>query len=230
MMEWLHTASGWVILHRDHVTLLSGGVQAFTAFVVAALTWALMRDNRRLRKAGTEPEVVAYLLPDHRHLNLLNLVVANVGRGSARNVALEFAGDIDALQKRGARLLSRSKLPIHSILPQDEKFVQMFGNCLDLFDGDDAPADFTIKVHFENMAGQKSTTQCRASIADFRGLSRANSPEHETAEALKQIAKAVQHWTRLNRLQVETVTTTEVDRELTALHEAALKRRQENKK
>jgi len=30
-----------------------------------------MQDNRRLRKADTEPDVVAYLLPDQRHLNML---------------------------------------------------------------------------------------------------------------------------------------------------------------
>src|SRR4051794_27177012 len=31
VVEVLHSFSGWVILHKDHATLLSGGVQAFTA-------------------------------------------------------------------------------------------------------------------------------------------------------------------------------------------------------
>jgi hypothetical protein len=230
VLEMLHTFSGWVIAHKDHVTLLTAGVSALMAFAVVLLTAALAKDNRRLRKAGTEPDVVAYLLPDQRHLNMLNLVVANVGRGPARNVALEFVGDINTLYKKGARLLSRAKMPIHSVLPQDEKFVQIFGNALDIFDGDEPPPDFVIKVHFENSAGRKISTEYRASIKDFEGLSRSNSPEHEIAEALKKIASAVQNWTHLDRLQVETMTSADVHSEQKALHDAALKRSQERKK
>jgi hypothetical protein len=200
------------------------------AFAVVLLTAALAQDNRRLRKAGTEPDVVAYLLPDQRHLNMLNLVVANVGRGPARNVALEFVGDIATLYKKGARLLSRARMPIHSVLPQDERFVQIFGNALDIFDGDEPPPDFVIKVHFENSAGSKSSTEYRASIKDFEGLSRSISPEHEAAEALKQIASAVRNWTYSDRLRVETITSAELQSELKAIHDAALKRSEERKK
>jgi hypothetical protein len=62
MPEWVHTISGWVIVHKEHITLLAAAVSAVMAVVVACLTVALAKDNRRLRKAGTEPEVVAYLL------------------------------------------------------------------------------------------------------------------------------------------------------------------------
>jgi len=214
MPEWVHAISGWAIIHKDHITLLAASVSAVMAIVVACLTVTLATDNRRLRKAGTEPEVVAYLLPDQRHLNMLNLVVANVGRGPARNVELEFVGDdLDKLQKRGARLLTRSKLPIHSVLPQDERFVQLFGNCLDLFDGEEPPPDFTIHVRFENSSGRSKSTTYRASISDFRGVARGHSPEHETAEALKQIAKSIEGWGGFSRLKVETVTAVEVARE-----------------
>jgi hypothetical protein len=222
MPEWVHAVSAWVIAHKDHVTLLTAGVSAAMAFAVVLLTAALAKDNRRLRKAGTEPDVVAYILPDQRHLNMLNLVVANVGRGPARNVALEFVGDIKTLYERGVRLLSRAKVPIHSVLPQDEKFVQIFGNALNIFDGDEPPPDFVIKVHFENSVGRKISTEYRASIKDFEGLSRSNSPEHEIAEALKQIARTVDNWGGFGRLQVETVTAAEVAREQKAQYDAIM--------
>jgi len=153
---------------------------------------------------------------------MLNLVVANVGRGPARNVALEFVGDIKTLYERGVRLLSRAKVPIHSVLPQDEKFVQIFGNALNIFDGDERPPDFVIKVHFENSVGRKISTEYRASIKDFEGLSRSNSPEHEIAEALKQIARTVDNWGGFGRLQVETVTAAEVAREQKAQYDAIM--------
>src|SRR4051794_36679908 len=102
MPEWVHTVSGWIIAHKDHVTLLSGGIQAMTAVVVACLTIFLWRENRLLRKAGTDPEVVAYLIPGKRHLHMLMLVVTNVGRGAARNVSLEFMEDMSDFRKKGA--------------------------------------------------------------------------------------------------------------------------------
>jgi hypothetical protein len=49
-----------------------------TTIVYAWLTGVLAIENRRLRKAGTEPEVIAYLFPDARHINILHMVVANV--------------------------------------------------------------------------------------------------------------------------------------------------------
>jgi hypothetical protein len=224
VLEMLHTFSGWVIAHKDHVTLLTAGVSAVMAIAVVWLTAVLAKDNRLLRKAGTEPDVVAYLLPDQRHLNMLNLVVANVGRGPARNVSLEFVGDIKKLYEKGARLLSRAKMPIHAVLPQDERFVQIFGNALDIFEGD-PPPDFTIKVNFETSRGEKKSTEYRASIKDFEGLSQAHSPEHEVAEALKKIAAAVDQWTSMSRLRVETITSAEVQSQLMTIREAAKAKR-----
>src|SRR5689334_4751578 len=135
MPDWIHSISAWATAHKDQLVLWStvasglGAVaSAFAAMVVMVLTRTLARDNRLLRKAGTEPEVVAYLLPDQRHINILNLVVANVGRGPARNVELEFIGDFTELQKLGASRLTKSKLPVLPWLPQDERFVQIFSN------------------------------------------------------------------------------------------------------
>jgi hypothetical protein len=189
MPEWVHTVSAWIIVHKDHVTLLSGGIQAATAAIVVFLTVFLWKENRHLRKAGTEPEVVAYLVPDKRHLHVMNLVVTNVGRGAARNVSVELVGDVEALRKKGARVLV-SKI---AVLPQDERFAQMFGNSLDFFDGG-PPRDFSIHVYFENGKGRRFEANCRASIADFEGLSRVTPPEHDIAEAMKKIAAKLESW------------------------------------
>jgi hypothetical protein len=113
-----------------------------------------------LRKAGTEPEVVAYLLPDERHIHILNLVVTNVGRGEARNVELEFVGDLESLRKSGALMLAKSTRFILPWLPQDERFVQIFGNALDFFNGEPIP-EFRLNAHFENSAGETKTTVSR---------------------------------------------------------------------
>jgi hypothetical protein len=190
---------------------LAAGVSAFAAVVVMLLTRTLAADNRLLRKAGTEPEVVAYLLPHEQHIHILNLVVTNVGRGVARNVELEFLGDHDSLRQSGALMLTKSKRFILPWLPQDERFVQIFGNSLDFFNSG-PPPEFKINVYYENSAGKKQTTVSRISIADFEGVSRVRGTDQESADALKQIAKSIEGW-GLGRLKVETITAAEVARE-----------------
>jgi hypothetical protein len=226
MPEWAHAISGWAIVHKDHITLLAASVSALMAVVVTRLTWTLATENRLLRKAGTEPEVVAYLLPNSRSINFLNLIVANVGRGPAFNVELEFVGDLNILQKKGIRFAAKSKFPILSVLPQDEKLVQFFGSYLDLCENGQPQPEFTIRAAFRTSDGVFKSTESRVSISDFEGLTRVgNSPEHDAAEALKTIAKSIESWAGLSRLKVETTTTAEVAREQQARYDEMMERR-----
>lgn len=231
MFEWIHALSAWAIAHKEQLALWStlasalGAIaSASAALVVMALTRTLARDNRILRKAGTEPEIIAYLLPDQRHINIMNLVVANVGRGPARNIELEFTGNVELLRKNGARIPILSRQPILPWLPQDERFVQIFGNTLDLW-GDERPPAFQIIAHFSDAAGNRKTTTSQINLADFDGLSRLQPPEHEVAEALKAIAKTVEGWNGFTRLKVETMTADEVAKRDQARYDEIMERR-----
>jgi hypothetical protein len=229
MPAWIHEISVWAIAHKDQLTLwatifsgIGAVASALAAFVVMMLTVTLAKDNRMLRKAGTEPEVVAYLLPDERHINILNLVVTNIGRGSARNIELEFVGDLEWLRKRSAQMpKSKRVLPW---LPQDEKFVQIFGNALDFFE-DGQPPEFNIRAHFEDSAGRRKTTVSPIAIADFDGVGRVRGTDEDSTEALKLIAKTIDGWGGLNRLKVETATSAQIESERRAQYEAAMERR-----
>ena len=67
------------------VTAISTLVLMLTTIVYARLTAVLTRENKLLRKAATEPQVVAYLSPDQR--NILQFILANVGQGPALDVS-----------------------------------------------------------------------------------------------------------------------------------------------
>jgi len=185
----------------------NGAITALTAVVVAWLTAVLALENRRLRRAGTEPDVVAYLLPDRTHINFLHLVVANVGRGAARNVVIEINADPIEFADHGIRLTPKKKLPVLSVLPQDERMYQFFGSAIDALK-DPALTDFIIAVHFENLSGKKRTNNCRASVIDFEGYGTLGQPpEYEIADALKKIAGKIDSWSSgFQRLKVETIT------------------------
>ena len=89
------TATAFTILGRIHrnkevLIAIPTIVIAVSTVITVILTWVLARENRLLRKAETEPQVVAYLAIPPLYQNFLNFVLANVGRGPARKVSFEF--------------------------------------------------------------------------------------------------------------------------------------------
>ena len=79
------------------VTAAATVVIAFSAVFTAIVARMLARENRLLRKAGTEPKVVAYLTIPPLYRIFWNFVLANVGQGPARNVSFKFDADEDFL-------------------------------------------------------------------------------------------------------------------------------------
>jgi hypothetical protein len=74
IFAWLNSIQGGVVA-------LSSIVLALTTIVYAWHTSVLAKENRLLREAGTEPQVIAYLSLNLRHIGALEFVIANIGRG-----------------------------------------------------------------------------------------------------------------------------------------------------
>lgn len=189
--------------------------------------WPAPRRYRTFR-AGTAPLVIAYLFPDARHINILHLVIANVGRGPAQNLAIEFEADVDDFAAHKIEHQVGNRRSLVSFLPQDERLYHFFGNALEMFTPD-APKDFFVKVYYEDMTGASHEARFRASVGDLEGFRRVGeSPEHVTAEALKAIREDIKHWTSgLKRLKVEVITTAEQEQKNEEIREGHIKRRLE---
>ena len=114
------TILDWVARNKEVLIAIPTIVIAMSTLITVILTWMLARENRLLRKAGTEPEVVAYLTIHPLYQTFLNFVLANVGRGPARNVRFEFDVGEKVLDANEIRLKnSITRKPI-SFLPQGE--------------------------------------------------------------------------------------------------------------
>jgi hypothetical protein len=215
--QWMHEVSVWSIAHKDHLTLLATLVSAFAAVAIVALTQTLASENRRLRKAGTEPDVVAYLMPHPVHLIIINLIVANVGRGPARDVEIEFEADQADFSAHRVRYPAGVKRRLAAVLPQDERYVQVFGAGEDLYK-DGALKEFTIHIRFKDSKGKLRHNTSKASIIEFEGYGGFDPPDYETAVALKKISDKLDAWSSgTKRLKVETLTYSEqneIDRQL----------------
>lgn len=196
--------------YAELVNLLAVVSTALATIVIAWLTGTLANENRRLRKAGTEPKVVAYLMPDARHQIMINFVLANIGQGPARDVRFSLDYDPADFQSHNVALVSSADRKAISVLPQGEKLVAFFGAGYELFQ-EPRLKPFRVKVSYRNAENVRYIGRYLLDISQFAGLVTIGTPaEHEIAESVKKIAKAVESWTGgIGRLKVETISTKE---------------------
>jgi hypothetical protein len=150
---------------------------------------------------------VAYLTTDRRYKTEVNLILANVGQGPARNVRFSFEADEDDFKAHDVALWNTGSRTAVSTLPQSERISAFFGQGHRLF-AEPRLKPFKVKVRYENIKGDECHGEQQLDVSQFDGLITLGLPaEHEIAEALKKIEqhiRAVVGGTQ--RLKVETMT------------------------
>ena len=195
------------------ITALASVVVALMAVVTGVLTAGLIRENRLLRKAGSEPRVVAYLTTHPRHTTMVNLALANIGHGAARNIRFRFDASDEDFRSHNVRLSNKAERTPIGTLPQGEKIEAFFGAGHHLFK-QPRLQPFDVHVDYENMAGKPQRSTYRLDVSQFDGLVTLGRPaEQEVAEALKKIERHFGHFASgFRRLKVETITTEAAER------------------
>lgn len=198
----------------DWVIVAATVVIAVSAIASLWLNWRLSQDNRALRKAGTEPEVVAYLAPLGKYRAFFHLVLENVGQGPARDVELFVdakPSDFDGFDVQDVVPGMRRK--VRSLLPQGERVEVMMGvhHKLSKDEGKDVLPAFYVEVTYTNLRGVAITPRRhKIDVSEFSGRFLVSAPEVEVADAVKKIEKHLGHFaTGFNRLHVETITAAE---------------------
>ncbi len=215
--------------YQGAITALATAVIAATGIATVWLTATLARENRLLHKAGTEPDVVAYLIPDQRYKTMLNFVVANIGRGPARNVTFIFDADPADFAAHDVQFAANQSRAAIAILPQDERISAFFGAGPDLFK-DPRLQPFKVKVEFEDLRQKRRSKTFDLDVSQFDRLITLGQPaEHEMAEALKKMAETMTGWSTIRRLKVETITTEEIEQRAVAARNAALARQNQGR-
>lgn len=171
-------------------------ITATATAVLALLTGILWFENRSLRKAGSSPEIVAYLLPHPDGNGGVHFVLANVGRGPAFNIAFDLDYDEDDFKAHGARLLNDPQRRPISVLPQDEKIRALIGISFELYgkigEKDIGPLKpFKVRLAYNDVFGNKRKHERTLDIRQFEGLLGVleKSNERKVSEALERIEK-----------------------------------------
>ena len=206
MLNWLNS-------NATIVSALASAVGAFTALVVMSLTIVtvrlnrgLARENRELRKAEGDPRVVGYARINPRVFGAIEFVIANIGKGPAKNISYRVISDEQILKDKGLQLLPRN-VPF-TFLPAGESLGASLGFGWDLYEKPRLDR-FDVEITFENLKSEQQTARYTVDVAQFDGMGRLGKPSDELmVENLKRIADAMEGWS-MRRLQVETMSVTE---------------------
>ena len=188
----------YLLPYSQVITVVSTAIIAISAVVTAALTWRLICDNRNLAKVGTEPEVVAYLGADP-YQPFTNFVLANVGRGPAKNV--EFNLDLEEHHYNRIILRNEPNRKPHGFLLQGEKKEVLFGDHRLFGAGEEREKNvlkpFRVVVKWQNLRAQKFEATHILDVRQFLGIPPTSSlfdPLSKIANSLTKIEKLLAHW------------------------------------
>lgn len=162
----------WLTANQGPVSAISTCIIALSSVVTAYLTWNLFRENRLLRKVGSEPEVIAYLAEGIHNKIEINFVLMNVGRGPARDINFQLHGinrnpEGNYLGTAPALRNNSKRKPI-GFLPEGEQWCVWFGSGPNLLKEPELPP-FEVTVRWQNLKGKQFCGEYQLDVAQFFG-------------------------------------------------------------
>jgi len=175
MIELAEGTGSWLLTAFEWVNGNSALVSALATVAIAWLTFELARENRKLRKLGQEPQVVAYLVPHPDGNGAINMVFANVGLGLAKDVSFHILGDEEEFKAHGVLMKTLKGAAPINVIPSGEKIVALFGIGFELFGNTEGkPIEplrpFKVKMEFNDIHGERRSAISDIDIRQFSGL------------------------------------------------------------
>jgi hypothetical protein len=176
------------------ISVIATAVIAAFAVISTILTALLAIENRRLRLAGLNPQVVAYLEPHPDAHGGVNFVLANIGQGPAFDVKFELDYDELDFRAHNAHLFNDPDRTSFTVLPQGDRRSFLFGVGYVLFGNDSEGAGkilkpFTVRTRYKNILGWAGSSSHKIDISQFIGLAGMTSKpaSRDIADSLRKI-------------------------------------------
>lgn len=135
--------------------------------LIAIATIFLVSETREMRKAQTEPEISITIQPSEELINYINIVIENIGLGSARNISFEVISDFEGEKGMFVSKIGYIKNGLDYFAPKQKLalyITKMFENyevkitkCLEIkviyYDKKNKQYDRTFKINFSQLEG-----------------------------------------------------------------------------
>ena len=173
-------------------------IAVFTMLMVV-VTILLYQEYRLLRKAGTEPKVLAYLKPElGSYIAHVNLVVANLGQVPAVNVVYRINAEQENFKRYDVPFLNHDAKVRVGCLPQGEQICVLLGTHTLLGLQPDESGKmcqarppmppFKVTVSYKNLKRKPYEQTFEMDVSSFAGMGGPFvEPDHVIAETLKKI-------------------------------------------
>ena len=176
----------WANRNQGILTLSFSAVVMAATVTYAVLTWVLVRETTKLRKAETEPNIAIYVEPEEKSPAILDMVVRNFGSGAAYDLRFRF----DPPEYRHERIFIWDVAVFNGLeyMAPATQHRLLFGSAIELL-GDNEPQPFTVTVSYRGASGIQRSEPFTISVAHLHGMQVASeSTERDVDKALKQIA------------------------------------------
>jgi len=174
------------------INTVFSGLVTLATLVYAVLTWKLVSETKKMRRAQTDAKVTVRVEPRKETIHLLKLIVANEGIGPAYDVKFEIlpnlSSKIEASIKEKIESLGYFDKGIEYLSPNQE-ISTFLTSILQDYDAK-IETSFNIKVSYTNSSGQKAKDTYLIDLSIFKGLSQIGKPNLYTiAKEIEKIQK-----------------------------------------
>jgi hypothetical protein len=139
-----------------------------------------------MRRAGTEPSIAVYLMPEERWVSLIDVVVRNFGAGPAYDIKWQIEAGDEESKNRWAGLYDLALFHGLSYLPPGEQFRSYIASAVELLK-EPPVKPLKIIATYRNAEGELQEKAFVLDIQQYRNLSQSPPPEYEIASALHRI-------------------------------------------
>lgn len=200
--RWLTGAFDWMTKYNGVLALLIALLGMLATVVYAALTVRLVRETIRLRKVGTNPDIAIYFEPYERSINLINLVVKNIGNGPAYHLSFVIEQAPPVKDQIGKRLSEIALFDGFKYMAPGRELRYYFGSVFALMQ-EPVPGAVTITVSYESKERERQREAFTLDLGDFNGMVQLGMPPlHDIAKHVKHLESIAKTLAKMQRSQV----------------------------
>lgn len=174
-------------------TIIFSALVAFSTVIYAVLTWKLVSETIKLRKAQTEPKISIRIEPSEHSMFYCDMIIENIGLGPAYNINFEMNPDIKDFDGKPLSDLNIMKNGIRCLAPGTKRQFLLTQFSEESKDDRKFRDSFGIKVIYKNSQDEILDECFTIDFSEFLGLTTLGEhPMYSIAKSLKAIENKIQ--------------------------------------